>query len=84
MRCYNGCPDSALQAVLDQQAADDRALKLAHPEAHCTYFPVEQEWQVHIWGVPYGAPSTVRSVAIASGIAALRAKRPAGGGVSPG
>lgn len=73
MRCYNGCPDAALQAVLDQQAADDRALQQAHPEAHCTlHHGAGGGYQVHVWGVPYGAPSAVRSVAIARGIAALK------------
>lgn len=22
------------------------------PEAHCTYFPGEEEYQVHVWGKP--------------------------------
>lgn len=44
MRCYNGCPDSALQALLDDS---ERATKqLAAIGARATYFPVEQGWLV--------------------------------------
>lgn len=56
-----------------QIAADTKALKRTYRDAHCTYFPMEQVYQVHVWGVFYGQPSTSRSAAIASGIDALKA-----------
>lgn len=44
MRCYNGCPDSELQALIDR---DVKAQKdLAKFGARATYFPMEQKWQV--------------------------------------
>lgn len=58
---------------LDQIAADTKALKKTYRDAHCTYFPMEQVYQVSVWGVFYGQPSTSRSAAIASGIEALKA-----------
>lgn len=39
MRCYNGCPDSKLQSILDSEAKLQKELKTAHPEARCVYFP---------------------------------------------
>lgn len=44
MRCYDGCPDSQLQAKID---ADTRVEKsLAKRGMSVTYFPVEQGWMV--------------------------------------
>lgn len=44
MRCYNGCPDSELQAFLDDQALATK--ELAAIGARATYFPMEQKWMV--------------------------------------
>lgn len=44
MRCYNGCPDSELQALLDDQALATK--QLAAIGARATYFPMEQKWMV--------------------------------------
>lgn len=42
MRCYNGCPDSELKAVLDSQAkAHARARELGY---RITWFPVEERY----------------------------------------
>lgn len=44
MRCYNGCPDSELQALIDDSAKATQELKAIG--AHATYFPVEDQWMV--------------------------------------
>lgn len=42
MRCYNGCPDKELQALIDsRQAAKDEAKRLG---IQLTWFPVEEKW----------------------------------------
>jgi hypothetical protein len=52
MRYYNGCPDSELQALLNAQGSLLDAIKKLEPAACCTYFPMEERWQVHKWGEP--------------------------------
>jgi hypothetical protein len=49
MRCYNGAPDSALQAVFDSRSEARRALKKADPTAWCTYFPSEHMYSCARW-----------------------------------
>jgi hypothetical protein len=51
-RCYDGCPDSGLKARMDEtKKLYDKVRKL-NPNAHCTYFPMEEKYQVHDWGKP--------------------------------
>ena len=50
--CYNGAFDSATQAALDAQAKALAAIQAANPDAHATYFPMEGQWQIHVWGRP--------------------------------
>lgn len=45
MRCYNGAPDTELQALLDYRAALRRQLETRG--ARICYFPMEQMWQVY-------------------------------------
>lgn len=42
MRCYNGCPDSQLQAWLDEQKR--LHAELAGMGIKATYFPAEERW----------------------------------------
>ena len=44
MRCYNGCPDSVLQAKLDADALIRK--RLNHMGMRATYFPMEQKYMV--------------------------------------
>lgn len=44
MRCYNGCPDSELQAHLDEQTRLHKVLERLG--ARATYFPAEGAWMV--------------------------------------
>ncbi len=52
MRCYNGCPDSELQSVLD--ANEDAKKRLNDLGANATYFPREQMWLVFKDNRPVG------------------------------
>jgi hypothetical protein len=51
MRCYDGCPDKDLQAVLDARAAAVAELKRLNPNAHVTYHH-PAGFQAHEWGKP--------------------------------
>lgn len=44
MRCYDGCPDEELQAVLD--AKFEAHKQLADAGLRATYFPMEGQWMV--------------------------------------
>jgi hypothetical protein len=51
MRCYNGCPDSQLQAIIDEKSKLWGEMKKLNPEAHCTHHH-GFGWRVHEWGFP--------------------------------
>lgn len=44
MRCYNGCPDKELQALIDDMKLASK--ELAAIGARATYFPMEHKWMV--------------------------------------
>ena len=48
-RCYDGAPDTALQAKYDIEKLILEEIRKIEPDAHCTFFPVENKYQVHIW-----------------------------------
>jgi hypothetical protein len=48
MRCYNGCPDSQLQNLLDKKSEARKRLKQIRQDARCCYFPAEGKWQVFV------------------------------------
>ncbi len=54
MRCYNGCPDSQLQRLLDNCEDLMKSIKKIEPEAHCTYcypFPgYNHGYSLCVWG----------------------------------
>ena len=50
MRCYNGCPDSELQALLDETHRLRESLRAVDKEARVTYFPMEEKYRAHRWG----------------------------------
>jgi ABC-type sugar transport system ATPase subunit len=39
-----------MTSIKEEIEAKMKKLKKLHPEAHVTYFPVEQRYLVHIWG----------------------------------
>lgn len=50
MRCYDGAWDSAGKALIEERERHLRRIRRVHPDAVCTYFPMEGEYQVHVWG----------------------------------
>jgi hypothetical protein len=52
MRCYDGAWDSEATALFARQDELLRRVKVKEPDAHCTYFPSEGQFQVHAWGRP--------------------------------
>jgi hypothetical protein len=50
LRCYNGAWDSKATALFAEQDAAMAKLRRSEPKAHCTYFPMEGKFQVHVWG----------------------------------
>lgn len=46
MRYYNGCPDSELQALIDETARLRAEMLRLNPKAHCTYFPAEEMYLI--------------------------------------
>jgi len=44
MRCYDGCPDKELQAIIDDCALARK--QLADAGLTVTYFPMEGKWRV--------------------------------------
>lgn len=46
MRCYDGCPDSELQAWIDARIDARKRLAAVNPRAHITYFPYEAMYSV--------------------------------------
>lgn len=65
VRCYWGALDSASQRVLDNQNAVLAAIREVEPEAHVTYFPMEGEWVVHVWGRPLSGYRQTKGAALA-------------------
>lgn len=52
MRCYNGCPDKALQSHLDDEAKAHDELKAERMRA--TWFPMEAKWMMFKGLLPVG------------------------------
>lgn len=52
MRCYNGAWDSQAMALFAEQDTLMNAIRTIEPEAHCTYHPDGEQFQVHKWGKP--------------------------------
>lgn len=50
VRCYDGAFDSKSQAVLNERTRVMKLIRQKEPEAHATYFPVEEEYVIHVWG----------------------------------
>lgn len=46
-RCYDGCPDSALQLKYEIEDLILKEIRKIYPSAKATYFPAEGAWQVH-------------------------------------
>jgi hypothetical protein len=75
MRCYNGCPDSALQALLDAKRKAHEELRAVDPGARATYFPVEEEWSVWKDNRQIGSSSPSLFAAINNAITILKKQK---------
>ena len=51
-RIYNGCPDSKMRDRLDKEDNQMKRIKAFEPEAHATYFPLEGQYMIHVYGRP--------------------------------
>lgn len=68
MRCYNGCPDTQLQTLIDETTNAMQRLKAICQNAHCTYFPIEEIFQVWLDNRPIGKESKDKLEAIEDAI----------------
>jgi hypothetical protein len=64
MRCYNGAWDSEATAMFARLDELLRRVRVREPEAHCTYFPSEGQWQVHVWGRELSGMHASREIAL--------------------
>ena len=71
MRCYDGCPDSELQALIDHKAALRKKVTERYgPGARVTYFPMEGAYRVYSADhKPLGVMSPSMDVAVNSALA---------------
>jgi hypothetical protein len=67
-RCYNGCWDSETQRQIDAEEAQMALLRTFEPQAHCTYFPIEGRYQIHVFGKPLSEFHGTRATAIAEAL----------------
>lgn len=68
MRCYNGAWDSEASAMFSEQDVLMTELRKVEPEAHCTHFPSEGQFQVHVWGRPLSELSDSKIAALRQAI----------------
>lgn len=76
MRCYNGAWDSEATALFARQDALLAELRTLEPEAHCTLFPYEGQFQVHVWGRPLSKMQPSRVAALEEAINGCRTTTP--------
>jgi hypothetical protein len=70
-KCYNGCWDSETQARFNEEDTLLASIRTIKPEAHCTYFPSEGTYQVHVWGEPLSGFHSSRMAALQAAWRAL-------------
>lgn len=68
MRCYDGAWDSEATALFKRQDDLMAKIKQHEPEAHCTYFPYEGEFQVHVFGRELSAICNTKLEALQSAL----------------
>jgi hypothetical protein len=71
-RCYDGCWDSKTQAQFDKEDALMAEIRVIEPQAHCTRFPEEQKFQVHVWGRPLSEMRDSRETALREALTKLK------------
>lgn len=73
-KCYNGAWDDEANKLFAQQDALMAAIQKIEPEAHCTHFPYEGEFQVHVWGKELSGLRRSKIEALNEALARLNAK----------
>lgn len=63
-RCYDGAWDSAATALFVEQDRIMNEIRRSEPDAHCTLFPSEGLFQVHVWGRPLSGFHSSRLAAL--------------------
>lgn len=71
MRCYDGAWDSEATALFARQDKLMSQIREIEPEAHCTYFPHDSLFQVHVWGRPLTGMCASRVAALESALEKL-------------
>jgi hypothetical protein len=72
MRLYNGCPDSELKAIWDEEDRLLAKIKRLRPEARCTrHYPPDEGYQVHVRGKSIGPMRSSRMAALRGALEAL-------------
>lgn len=72
MRCYNGAWDDEANAMFVEQDRLMNEIRKIEPEAHCTLFPGEDEFQIHVWGVPLSSFHKSRIAALREALERLQ------------
>ena len=74
IKCYDGAFDSETQRILDNQEKAMALIRAKEPDAHCTYFFIEQEYVVHVYGRAISAYTKSRGSALADAMNRLKIK----------
>lgn len=72
IRCYNGAFDTASQRILDAQDGALTAIRRTEPKAHVTFFPMEEEWVVHVYGRQLSSYHKSKGSALADALERLK------------
>jgi hypothetical protein len=75
-RCYDGCWDSESQREFDTQDSVLAKIRQIEPDAHCTRFPSESVFQVHVWGKPLSAFRASRLAALEEALTSITRGKP--------
>jgi len=50
IRCYDGVLDSISQRIVDRREFILNEIRKLEPDAHVTFFPIESQYVVHVFG----------------------------------
>lgn len=72
MRCYNGAWDDEANAMFVEQDRLMNKIREIEPLAHLSYFPMEGEFHIHVWGRPLSGFHESRMAAIRDALERLQ------------
>ena len=67
-RVYNGQPDDTMQKRINSEREMLADVQKLHPGACVTYFPMEGQWQVHVWGRPLSGMHNSKMIALSEAL----------------